>query len=267
MRRGLASSVFLIFLLIPATVRARSVVPQFVLGGGFDFLILIANKAQTEEELSFTLLEGFDQPWTAPFSVNGQPHNGNTILVRLGPHAVKKLHLTGGDDLHVGYLSFTEDIGFGNFVTPMATQLFYEYRQDGELIDSIGAPRGLATFGSNALAFPVERSGQTNTGFALAPWAPPGSEVVFQYTLRLFDEDGNQVGRETLHFSGHMARFFDEIFPKIPATFLGWLSVEVSGSTFGMEHVYVTVIRQELTSSGFQLTNIEPDFGVLSQLP
>ncbi len=243
-----------------------TVVPQFVLGGGYDFVIIVTNKASSVRTVDFLLLEGYDRPWSVPFSVNGGPHAGNIVRVTLAARSVRKLRLTGGEDPHVGYLSFREDFIYPGFVTPLATQFYYEYRRDGELIDSIGAPTGLATFGTNALAFPVERSGTVNTGLALAPWsAPGGSRNPFLYTLRLFDEDGNQIGLRTFTFRGHEARFFDEFFPNVPEEFLGWLSLEVPAAIF--EHVCVTVLRLEQTSNGFQLTNIRPDFGVPSQLP
>ncbi len=254
-------------LLIVGAAQSASVIPQVVLGGGYEFVIILSNKARTPRTFEFRLLEGDDRPWSTPFTVNGAPHIGNIVRVTLGGHCVEKIRL-GGDALRVGYLWYPEDFWYGSFVATVTTQFFYEFRRDGDLIDSIEARRGRATWGSNGLAFPVERSLNLNTGLALAPWSPPGGAGnAFAYTLRLFDEEGDQVGLETLTFRGHTALFIDEVFPDLPLEFLGWLSVEVPGGMSSMNHLYVTVLRQELTSNGFQLTGVEPDFGIRAQLP
>lgn len=241
------------------------IVPQFVVGGGYDFVIIVTNKADSVKTIDFELLESYHRPWSVPFSVDGEPHRGNVVRVTLPARSVQKLRLTGGQQAHAGYLRYTEDLDPWVFWNPLTTQFFYEYRQGGELIDSIGADTGFATFGSNALAFPVERSAVINTGLALAPWSPPGSSrISFSYTLRLFDRNGNEIARRNFPFTGHEARFLDQFFPDVPGEFLGWVLLEVSPAMF--EHVCITVLRLERSSNGFQLTNVRPDFGARMQL-
>ncbi|MDA2937718.1 hypothetical protein MYX75_05580 [Acidobacteria bacterium AH-259-A15] len=203
----------------------------------------MTNKTDFNWEGTATLREGNHEPWSTSWSVNVGAAVGSkaTFDITLGPKETKKFILTGDSEARSGYLIIS---GIGDDL--IVTSFFYNFLVSGQLVDSVGVAEG---FQSLTALFPVEKTSTVNTGFAYASdvAAPP-----FQVVLSLIDEDGKRVQKKTLTFEGHLARFFTEVFDGISDGFVGSVLLESE------RLIYLTVIRLELTSTGFQLTSIAP---------
>ncbi|MDA2930891.1 hypothetical protein MYX84_13265 [Acidobacteria bacterium AH-259-O06] len=241
------SAVLLVFLFLNANLCAAGF-PQLALGGGYEVVLIVSNKSSSQWDGEIQLLEGNDEPWSTPWKVNGISLPGHIVNLTIPGAGTQKLRFTGDSQAKAGYLKISGQSESPPLGLGLAIQFFYEFKQNDQLIDSTGTP--LVLLPSASWAFPVERSSTANTGFA---WAPAFAKGPFSISMTLFDEDGNAVGKETLTFSGHLARFFDEVFSGVPTNFLGSVFLE---SEFD---ICLTVLRLELTPGGFQLTSVPPD--------
>lgn len=218
--------------------------PQLALGGGFECVIIVSNLTNFTWVGIGQLQVGDEDPWATAWTLDGIPQAGFEFLISLPERGTQKIRLGGDSQARSGYLEIFADLSSSS--SSVSIQFFYEFRNpEGALVDSTGSPEG--SF-DNEFGFGVERSSLINTGFALAPFFSLNEE--FPILIKLFDSFGNEVAETTITFRGHQAQFFNEVFPGVSSPFLG--SIEMEGqSTF-----FVTVLRQEITESGFQLTSI-----------
>ncbi|UCF39282.1 MAG: YbhB/YbcL family Raf kinase inhibitor-like protein [Acidobacteriota bacterium] len=101
----------------------------------------------------------------------------------------------------------------------------------------------------NRFAFPVEKKGTVDTGYA---FAPHGVLEKFQISVQLFDADGELVETRVLEFEGHLAEFFSQRFG-ISGDFVGHIVLQAD------ESLFLTVLRLESQAGGkFQLTSTPP---------
>ena len=215
---------------------------QLALGGGYECVIILTNKLATEFAGGVDLRKGDGLLWDTSFRVNGQLSSQTSVAVTLPAFGSIKLLLQGEPTVAVGYLLV---YGSGaNSGSDVAASFFYNYYSGGKLIDSIGVP---ASNQSYQHMFSVEKSTTVNTGFAWAPpWTPIGS---FEITVTLYDVAGNQVQQKQVPFTGHLARYFTEVFDGVPANFVGHVGV-VSPQVIRM-----AVLRFETVGDLFQLTS------------
>ena len=220
--------------------------PQLALGGGYECIVIVSNKTNFDWDGTVSLLEGNAEPWSAPWTLDGMPLSpANQFNVSLPPKGTKKFVLGGEGEARAGYLEIDGELRSSIF--DITVTFFYNFSVDGQLVDSTGAPEGEW---DTEFVLPVEKAPGINTGFA---WSPSFSTSPFDIVLTLFDQDGNQVGIETITFTGHFSKFFDEIFKNLGDSFLGSLLLESEG------FIYLTALRLELTENGFQLTGVRPD--------
>ncbi len=219
--------------------------PQLALGGGFQVVVIISNNTGQQWQGTARLREGNNQNWSTQWAVNGADStatNGFDITVAAG--SAEKFVLTSNADLKPGYLQIFPDTGFTS--EGITLSFFYNFLQEGQLVDSTG----VAAANSNTkFIFNVEKTATVNTGFA---WAPFSMTHPFKVTATLLDQDGGQIGSEEITFAGHLAQFFTETFTGVQNGFLGWVRISSE------ENIHLTVLRLEITSTGFQLTSVPP---------
>lgn len=225
---------------------ARIHYAQLALGGSdtdlsFECILMVANKSLTSPwEGVITLRTGHDQAWEGEWTVNGEDFSGRTgFPVSLEPAGSGIFVLTGDATVRTGYLEIDGDPSF--YFGDVATSFFYQLKQSGELIDSIGS--GIDEAGLY-FAFPVQQSARIRTGFA---WVAAAHIVPLkpeEILVGVFDADGAVHEIKTLPYEGHQARFVDEMFPDLPEDFQGTMMVNSE------KFIHLTVLRQDTLSSG-----------------
>jgi predicted choloylglycine hydrolase len=220
--------------------------PQLALGGGYECTILLSNKRASDWSGHFNLVSGNHESWAGSWSLDGSDRTGlSTFAVSIPPQSTVKLRLSGDSASRSGYLEMFADGSCS--VNDVATSYFYSFLEHGQLKFSTGsaaAPSG------RLFGFPVEKTFTVNTGIA---WAPDSVTSPFAIVVTLFDNIGAQVQQKTLIYSGHEAKFFDQVFDNIPSEFLGRVRIE------SQENIHLEVLRLEQTGSSFGLTNTAPD--------
>jgi hypothetical protein len=231
---------------------------QLALGGGYSCVVMASNASEAKWEGTVQLRQATFSPWSGAWAVNGEPVSGDYGLV-LEPHATSKLVLTGDQSLRTGYLHVVA--GNSSSIEDVAVSFFFTLEQGAQLSDSIGMPGG--SFG-RSFVFPVERSHWVDTGFAWAPgWQfelipfPVTSAVPAAtypvVTASLFNAQGQEVDHQEIPLTGHLARFFSEVFQGVPEDFLGKVVFD------SPENIFLTVMRLNLTPQGaIQLTSVPP---------
>jgi hypothetical protein len=203
--------------------------PQLAVGGGYEVVLLVSNKS--------------DSAWTGmakPLSEGGTLDYLMTPI-SLAPRETKKFVLTGGATTVSAGLEIFGNPGFPT--SRIAVAYFFNYLENGNLVDSIGVPKGQA---AKRFIFPVERSPSVNTGIAIRRRANQGSSSI---SMGLFDARGVQE-QSVVFLIG--ARFLTELFT-LPSEFLGSVVVE------SQDEFYLVVLRLETTQTGFQLTSVPAD--------
>lgn len=223
---------------------------QLALGAGYQLILMISNNGETPWNGYVELVADNEESWPSKASVNGvdiSEEGGFDLTLRA--HETRKYVISGDRDLRDGYLRIR---GLeGSSARSITPAFFYNYSADEELIDSTGVAPGQA---GRSFVFPVARGERVDTGFAWSGfWDGEGEPepMRFDLTLRLFDQDGNQVAvLEDFPFEGHLARFAWQVFPDFPDEFIGKVQIEAPAE------LLLTVLRLEMTSPGFQLTAI-----------
>lgn len=225
---------------------ARIHYAQLALGGSdadlsFQCILMVSNKNLTSPwEGVITLRTGHDQPWEGEWAVNGEDFSGRTgFPVSLEPAGSGIFVLTGDATVRTGYLEIDGDPSF--FFGDVATSFFYQLKQSGELIDSIGS--GIDEAGLY-FAFPVQQSASIRTGFAWVAAAHIAPLKPEEILVGVFDAEGAVHEIKTLPYEGHQAQFVDELFPDLPEDFQG--TIMVNSEKF----IHLTVLRQDTLSSG-----------------
>jgi len=234
---------------LPRVASATDIVyPQIALGGGYECIFMAGNRTDAEWSGRIELRRGHEEPWSTPWTVDGQPRSGFSIDLTLAPRTTRKFVFTSDEPLQAGYLRvMSEQVSAKD---SLATSLFYNYRPSGSLADSTATPQSQQ---GKQFWFPAEKTDLANTGFA---YCSANRQSGFSITITLFDTDGNEVAQETLTYEGHTARFFagpDGIFSEVPDGFLGSIWIE------SQEDLYLAVLGFTATSgNSFQLTSLPP---------
>ena len=225
---------------------ARIHYAQLALGGSdtglsYECILMISNKSLTSPwEGVITLRTGHDQEWEGEWAVNGEDFSDrNGFPVSLEPAGSAVFALTGDATVRTGYLEIDGVPSF--FFGDVATSFFYQLKQSGELIDSVGS--GIDEAGLY-FAFPIQQSSRIRTGFA---WVASAHIVPLkpeEIRVGVFDADGAVFEIKTLPYEGHQARFVDELFPDLPEDFQGTMMVNSE------KFIHLTVLRQDTLSSG-----------------
>jgi len=224
------------------------VYPQLALGGGYEDVLIITNKSSAHWDGTAWLRQGADSDWEGAWTLDGSPGANSRFEIHLAPHASKKFVLRGADTATPGYLYLTAGEGLNTRV--VTTSFFYDFLSGTQLLDSTGVPPASP---SGVTAFPVEKTARVNTGLA---WAAINWADDAEIRVSLYDGEGQLSGETTLPLGGQSARFFagpDGIFPTVPDGFVGKLVLHPD------QVIYVTVLRLENTTPGFQLTSVPPD--------
>jgi len=224
------------------------VYPQLALGGGYEVVLIVTNKTEVPWSGTASLRRESDLDFVGEWSLVGGQRQGSEFRVELEGNESKKFVVSGGDTVQAGYLILRADQG-GN-TRSISTSFFYNFLTGGHLMDSTGVPPAVPAV---SFCFPVEKTALANTGLA---WVSPGSVGNFDVKVELYGPKGDLVAESTTSFDGHEARFFagpDGLFPEVPDGFVGKIVIHAD------ESLDITVLRLELTNSGFQLTSVPPD--------
>jgi len=224
-------------------------IAQLALGGGWECTIIISNKTASERTGDFWMKSGNDRFWPVGWSVNGEDFSDyDGFWVTIKPNGTFKAVVTASSTLNMGYLEYFARGSASS--SDVVVSYFYGYRSNGVLQTTAGSAR---VDSHRGFEFPVEKSYNTDTGFAWAPWITTTS---FPISLTLYDKQGNVFRRKTVNYTGHKSIFFSQIFDGVPANFLG--KVRITAPDF----FYLEVLRFDWTASGFQLTSTPPDWFV-----
>ena len=219
---------------------------QFALGGGYECVLLLSNKRDTEWSGRLRLRQGNDEAWSGAWGLDGQDRTGSDeIPITIAPRATVRVCLSGDSAVRSGYLQLYAEGAFS--VYDVAPGYFYRYLAGGQLQESVGA--GAAPSG-RTFWFPVEKNTTSDTGVA---WAPDAVTAPFLIILSLHDGSGSQLQQKTLTYSGHEAKFVSELFEGIPDGFLGRARIESE------QNIHLEVLRLDRTNAGFQITSTPPD--------
>ena len=238
------------------------VVPQFAIGGGLEALLFVANKTADTIDVDVFLRQGNADPWDGLWKLDGVSQAGSESTFPLGPKQIRKIVLSANGPARSGYLNV---VSRGGAWARLSVSFFYNLVSEGALIDSIGVPptsvRTTAVISSRdeftyKYTAAIELGPGINTGVAITHGLrlPSASEGTIRLTL--YDGGGDAIRTKTLNNDGHTALFINEIWTDLPPDFVGMLQVEPTNEDTDF---YMTVLRQEQTVSGFQLTSIPPD--------
>ncbi|MDA2929698.1 hypothetical protein MYX84_07095 [Acidobacteria bacterium AH-259-O06] len=220
--------------------------PQLALGGGYKCILLVSNKKDFKWEGAIFLREGNDLAWSGNWSANGRDLTGfSSFSFTLPGKGSRKFILEGDSQLRAGYLELRGQSGFST--SDVVVSFFYNFILEGELVDSTGV---LPASPDDEFVFPVEKDVKVNTGLAWVAWLPSIFTSPFEIAFTLYDSEGNLVQKKSLEYQGHSALFFDEVFDNVPDSFRGMIIMQ------SQEWMYLTVLRLEFTSTGFQLTSV-----------
>ena len=216
--------------------------PQLALGGGFEVVLLISNKANQSWTGTASLKEGNDESWSAPWTLDdGSEVAESTFGISLDVHETQRFLLKGDEEARAGYLSIAPDEGFP--ASGISVAFFYNFVAGSEVTDSIGVIPGSP---GTTFTFPVEKTLEADTGVAYVST----STAPFLVIMTLYDSAGSQLQQRFVNYSGHVAQFFGELFQNISTGFVGKVRVE------SQERISLVVVRLQSTSSGIQLTTL-----------
>jgi D-alanyl-D-alanine carboxypeptidase len=256
--KWILSSTFVVaFLVSTSYADTRYNFPQLALGGGYEAVVLITNRANHSWTGSFRPCQGFNSPWQGRWAVNGQDMtNKSSFAITISNMQSVKYRFTGDPSAtRSGYLDIDQSSGDSGDASDIVLSYFYEYRNgDGSLADTVGGPI-TPSFGAggSGWGFTVEKSRTVSTGLAWCPTVRSANmSTTFNVSLTLYNESGAIVEQKRVTANGHQAQFFDQIFTGLPENFLGYLSIQSSID------IYMIALRYETTSTGFQLTSTPP---------
>ena len=237
MRRAI---LFLAVIVITCPWLLAATYPQLVVGGGYECVIIIANPRATGFTGRLELRKGNGVLWNTPFTVNDQAYSGSSVPITLAPFATGKFVLRS-NTLQIGYLDLLGREGSNG--SDVAVSFFYNFLSGGTLVESTGIPNSSISRGH---VFGVEHSSRVNTALAWCSFYPTDP---FDITLTLYDAAGVQVQQKVYPYTGHLPRYFTELFDNVPAEFVGHVRMY---STPGLG---LTVLRFEQVGNAFHLTS------------
>lgn len=221
--------------------------PQLALGGGYECIVIISNKATESWDGEFRIRTGAGDVWNDPITLNGVDVTGaESAPINLPSNGSKKFVFGGDSEIRAGYLEIHADSP--PEILNIAVSFFFNFHQGSKLADSTGVS---SAAWSSRFTLPVEKTASVDTGFA---WAPSGLVVSpYDVSVVLYDAEGNLFQAKTLSLEGHLARFFSEIFDDVPEGFVGRMTFQSQNG------LYLTALRLELVDNGFQLTSVPPE--------
>lgn len=226
-----------------ATARAMTYA-QVAVGGPYELVLIITNKMERNTQFSLVLKTGNDQAWPGRVSLNGGP---SQMYARMnfyyGARVTGKVVITGDEEVRAGYLELNK-IGDAS-VTDLAISYFYVFRENNMVVDSTAVPDSAL---SNRFLVPVERAQSCDTAFAWAPYVSSSVPASFDVTLTLYDNKGTVFATMVRRFEGHTALFFSQLFPNLPASFVGHLRLEAQ------YQFYFVALRMDSCPGGPQYT-------------
>lgn len=242
--------IFLCFFFFVPFLSAQDVVfPHFVIGGGYETLLVIANRAEIPWTGEILFLQGANTTFQYPIELDGAELRLNEIDLTLFPFQLRELRFQSSDPVcRIGYILIHTQDSSSNDI--LAT-LFYRITQIGEdsvkfVSESVGIQPALTL---RRVIIPVTVEPGTDTALA---WALPRCEGVspFWPRLTLIDESGYPLDDRTVKFTGQMAKFVSELMG-IPRNFKrGILLIETS---YPMCFV---AFRMDYSTHGTQYTSI-----------
>jgi hypothetical protein len=221
---------------------------QFVLGEGYESVLMVSNKTAFPWQGTVKIFQGYNASWAGRWYVNGTEYTGSDAYpVSLPAYGTVRLFFTGDSSLQVGYMDF--ESGSSYSLIDVAYSFFYNLRiNDNDLSETVGGPESPH---NKKMVFGVEKSAQVDTGYAISPLSRSGA-TSFPIVLTLYNSDGSIYDTRQVTFLGHHAIFVSQVF-SLPATFIGFLKVD------SQQSIYLTVLRMEYNSTGWQFTSIAPD--------
>jgi len=241
------AALFLGLLLLSSTAAAATWA-QFVLGGGYESVLMASNKTAFPWSGYVKLLQGYNSGWTGRWYINGVEYSGSTgYVVAIPPYGTVKLLFTGDTTMRTGYMDFNADSY--SYSSDVAYSFFYNLRTDGgDLTETVGGPESAS---AKKLMFGVEKSAKVDTGYAICPYSRYSTSS-FQMVLTLYNADGTIYASKPWTFIAQHAIFASQVFD-LPQNFVGFLKVD------SQQYIYMTVLRMEYNSTGWQFTCIPPD--------
>jgi hypothetical protein len=227
----------------------RSCFPQLALGGGYEAVVIVTNVSDHTWTGAFRPYRGANVPWQGYWAVDGVDQTSRIYApISLYAKQTKKFRFTGNpSSTNSGYLDITQSSNDVGYAHDLAISYFYEYRAgDGSLMDSIGSFPPTPAY---RWAFPVEKTKVMSTGLAAAPFYRDTPLRPWSINFTLYDQTGAVARQGTSTASGHFAVLFEQLFTDLPENFTGFLYVNSSAP------ILMTVLRLELTPTGFQLTS------------
>lgn len=215
-----------------------AVYPQLALGGGVEVVLMISNASNLPWR-GRAYLDGGRWPLDRAWRLDGTERTGESSFpLFLSPSATRKLILSSpSESPDSGWLSLRSE--GGSRPQDGIAAFFFNLSGESGLSDSTGV--GKSEF-ATLFRMPVEQSSTVSTGVAVR-------SVAARVTFILFGAGGQFI--EGVRFEQDQALLLNELFPDLPADFVGQLEI-FSGSPF-----FVTVIRVEQTeASSLQLTSI-----------
>jgi hypothetical protein len=158
--------------------------------------------------------------------------------LNLAAGETQKLIFTGGSNLISSGLEIFGNAG--NATSALSTAFFFTYSPNGIFEDSVGVPKGEA---ATKFTLPVEEATPITTGIAVRRLPNTTNSPI---TLTLRNAQGTQIGSVTR--SSDFAMFVWQLFPLLPASFIGSMTVE-SATDF-----YMIAFRMDQTDGATQFT-------------
>ncbi len=228
------------------------VYPHFVVGGGFQVVVLTTNPTDQPWEGSMRLPDfgsGSGRSWMH----NEVDRSGSDAApLILEPQATMRhvLAAPAGSPIWSGV--FQIEGGNGSSAADLAVTFFLEYWLEDELVDMVGVAASPA---AHRVSIPVEVSPSTSTNTGIAIRRPRSDEAAGDdpapFRMTLFDEVGELL--DTVPVEAEGARFASEFFPDHAG------QGEFIGSILCESHdpFHLVALRQRLLEGGrFHLTGV-----------
>jgi hypothetical protein len=259
--RGLANerSEFLITTL-PVAALGRGLqsatLPHFADGGGWTTQVALTNASDTTQNGTVQFFGPGAPGQVAPsLSMTVNETTANTFSYSIPPHASTRLATAGTKNgVQVGSVRITAADSVNGDV-PSATAIF-SFRNRGVTVGEAGVsalPTGTAFRMYTESAGSSAQVGSIQSGFAIANPSPAAVQVA----LELSNLDGSFAGvlpaSINVPAGGQIAKFTNELFPGIPATFQGIAKIIAASP------IAVTGLRERYNERGdFLITTTPP---------
>ena len=115
--------------------------PKLALGGGFEVVLLVSNRANQNWTGNALLKKGNDESWSTPWTLDGKSEAAESAFeISLTAHETQKFLLKGDMEARAGYLSIVPDEGVS--ASGISVAFFYNFIDGSDVTDSIGVIPG-----------------------------------------------------------------------------------------------------------------------------